>query len=40
MRVGKRVANVVSSERLATDVTGGGDACGIFPFDVGRFGQR
>ena len=32
MRSGKRATNVVSSERLAKDVTGGSDACAFFQF--------
>jgi len=35
MRSGKRATNVVSSERLAKDVTGGSDACAFFQFSVG-----
>jgi hypothetical protein len=32
MRSGKRATNVVSSERLAKDATGGSDACAFFQF--------
>jgi hypothetical protein len=35
-----RATNVVSSERLATAVTGGSDACGFFQFSGGRSGKR
>jgi hypothetical protein len=32
MRSGKHATNVVSSERLAKDVTAGSDACAFFQF--------
>jgi hypothetical protein len=35
VRSGKRATNVVSSERLAKDVTGGSDAWAFFQFSVG-----
>jgi hypothetical protein len=40
MRSGKRATNVVSSEHLAKDVTGGSDARAFFQCPVGYFGQR
>jgi hypothetical protein len=35
MRSEKRATNVVSSERLAKDETGGNDPCAFFQFSVG-----
>jgi hypothetical protein len=35
MSAGKRATSVVSSERLAKDVTDGSDACAFFQFSVG-----
>jgi hypothetical protein len=35
MRSGMRATNVVSSERLAKDVTGGSDVHAFFQFSVG-----
>ncbi len=38
MRPAKGATNVVSSARLAKDMTGGSDACAFFQFSVGFFG--